>query len=552
MLYTIFAGSIILGQAAMPELAPITLRLANRQAVTVTLVREEGQAIKGDRVFDYNLSGPLGPTEGKVAVTKDPTWTRNDEPNFRLDGLSEPDSAFVVNALESVLSRSFEIGKSGGKFRLSTLAPGWNDRPKTISSRSVELKPVQFKAKYTIEGKEFEKKLGTMLVPTGRLSDPEYKDAAVPKPDEGARELNEMAPGIAAISVQPWRPEFKDTEAIISRYDLKIVSKSMQRFTVSGINPDPETVVITINPGMMLAPNRASVQHVGIASQFKMVLPTASLVSSLFGSGFQERSTAVGDSLCLEIFMALPENDPMRLALPNNSGLVRMLENSLADGKLNRKDQAGVWIVNDGASYEQIVSSLTPDPTPGEYIEALFESGRIGKVDLRSPAFEKCLDSNLLASPGSAEATAYVAGLIAELKPKPYRDFLVNQRTKLRDWLASGTEAEKMHALALLGAGSLDRDNRTWVADFLVGAKSSIGNSGTLKLLEASPVLRSFQEALLGADAGLAYKAIAVLSAFPSQSSVPWLNSASDRLPLKTRQMAESSAQSIGNSGTLR
>jgi hypothetical protein len=250
--------------------------------------------------------------------------------------------------------------------------------------------------------------------------------------------------------------------------------------------------------------------------------------------------------------MALPENDPMRLALPNNSGLVRMLENSLADGKLNRKDQAGVWIVNDGASYEQIVSSLTPDPTPGEYIEALFESGRIGKVDLRSPAFEKCLDSNLLASPGSAEATAYVAGLIAELKPKPYRDFLVNQRTKLRDWLASGTEAEKMHALALLGAGSLDRDNRTWVADFLVGAKSSIGNSGTLKLLEASPVLRSFQEALLGADAGLAYKAIAVLSAFPSQSSVPWLNSASDRLPLKTRQMAESSAQSIGNSGTLR
>lgn len=532
----------------------MTLRLANGKSITVSLERREEAIVKGDRIYDYNLSGPLGKNEGKIPVTKDPQWTRNDEPGFKLDGLSSDDSAFMVSALESILVRKFEIGKPNGRFRLKEAVSGWNDRPKTVSNRSIELKEISIIAKYVVDGNRIEKKMGTMLVPTGNFSAPEYTEAKVPNPETGSRDLDKLAPGVSAIEVKPWRPEFQDTDAIVARYNLQITSKSMQRFSVSGVNPDTETVVITIKPGMMLAPNRASVQHVGIASEFKLVLPPASLVATLFGSGNQARSTAVGDSLCLEFLMEWPENDSMRIALPNSAPITRMLENATADGKINRKDQTAVWIVNDAPTFEDVRKTLNPDPSPTEYVEALFEAGTVAKVDLRSSVYDKCLDPNLLLSVGSVPATSYVARIIAELKPKVYRDFLSNQKTTIQDWLARGTEAEKLHALALLGAaaGTQDRDSRNWVGDFLIGSRTAIGNSGTLKLLWSSSTLRTFQESLLGNDPLIADKAIEVLLAFPTESSVQWLRSASADLPAKTRQKAEATAESIGNSGTMR
>ncbi len=217
--------------------------------------------------------------------------------------------------------------------------------------------------------------------------------------------------------------------------------------------------------------------------------------------------------------MALKEPDEsVRFALrPGRDPWLKVLA-SLAERSMFRGpwDQARTWIYTDRATYAELRERLTPPPSPGAYVKALWEVSRLTGTDFAKGLYSPCVSADLIEGfDAPEEAAEWLVGHLARTKT----DELVEATRYPEALLAALEGASSASAIAHLGrvAGAMlrnpDRSVRRAALDLLMLPKTARPG------LEKTGVLTEVWAVWAGPDPSLAESAARVLATYGA--SVP-------------------------------
>jgi hypothetical protein len=177
-------------------------------------------------------------------------------------------------------------------------------------------------------------------------------------------------------------------------------------------------------------------------------------------------------------------------------------------------DQARLWIYTDKASLSEINKRITPNVSPGLYLNGLWDLAQVGGVDLSDRVYKDCVDPALLLSPTSRpQAAEWFVNFLTDTDPKGLASFInKNLGTYSSNLAKSHDNIDFRHYAGLASSllGSSDKGVRLSGLAFL---QKGIPDDLRSEMVKRG-ALDGVRDALRSKDKEEATAALAVVSAY--------------------------------------
>ncbi len=279
----------------------------------------------------------------------------------------------------------------------------------------------------TTQGPKVKLKVGTLVLPT-----------------VGEDPLNVITP--ACLCTLPSTPEFgwipgggnfggtrTDSFAINwapastwGNANLELSCPDMNEFNITLVNGTTVPIRGVIGPGIILKPEDAKVQNMGVA-EYARFTAAPPLLATIAGAAAP--TTAKGYAMCLDMDRREPRStDKFTPAISGDETVTRLLILCAKERLKTPKDQTRFWIYRNAATLEEMRKRLLPGPRAEEYVQALHEVATIGMADLTDPKYRRCFSPELLNKTGNSRATEWFL-----------KTSLAWNASAISDWVARAT-----------------------------------------------------------------------------------------------------------------
>ncbi len=345
------------------------------------------------------------------------------------------------------------------------------------------------------------------------------------------------------------------TPALLASADFNVVCEDMNNCTVSATNPTDDPLTFVVHPGTLLASADPKVQDMAVASRIVLTMAprSSASVSVPMSRGpfdsFSWTTAATGRVLCLNMFKREPgPGDKFSVALPKSS-VVNQLAHFTAKQRIRGPwDQVRMWIVTDKAPLSKMSEVLIPGPTPGRYLDAMYEAHTNTAADLTSDEYSAVWEPRLISGASAdPDALEWFVLHMSQTDPNGLAAWVKSSLGEFRkNFDADAQDFEKAFAALvprLLGA-SEQKPLRGAAVAYLMGVPASSRAS-----VAALGGLSGLGWWLTTSDADAAAEALTVLEAYKTPDTVFWLANVSPQLPEAIRsRAAKALIEGIGQS----
>lgn len=334
-----------------------------------------------------------------------------------------------VHLMDSIFDEMCDQVGDLDKFDLQAKWDHWNEKHCALTFRDCELTQFNYLAHIqllrdtdagngrivTVQGPKVDTVMLTIWIPTGKYKEEvkvRCKCSVVGESREDHVSLNDPSSG---ITIQEDGKTRVATGQDLAKYGVVCVAENMNEAVWTAENPTNQPVEICINPGQQLVSTDPSVQDLCTTSETRLKLPAAMMTP---GQVVPAKVSAPGSVACLNMTKATPTSkNSFRIGTTSPPAIQRLAAFNAKESFRGLEGQIRIWIVTDHASLGDIQKYMIfPKPTPAMYLRALHTVATVGKVDVTSPEYRKCVEPILLTGGGAKKAQfAWLARTLAKV-----------------------------------------------------------------------------------------------------------------------------------------
>ncbi|MBL8059858.1 MAG: hypothetical protein JNK63_03970 [Chthonomonas sp.] len=319
------------------------------------------------------------------------------------------------------------------------------------------------------------------------------------------------------------------------------------------ITADGGTVPIrgVIGPGVILVPENAKVQNMGIAEWVRFGGPTAMTpqspadalgFSGLVGYNKTDASAPIaakGYAMCLDMDRREPNSaDKFKLAICGDETLTRLLILGAKERFKTPRDQTRFWIYRNAANLEEMRKRLLPGPREEDYVQALHEVATVGMADLSDAKYRRCFSPELLKRPGVPRATEWILQTSLPWNAPAIASWIGSAGPLFTQLLgAESKAADRAHAASIVRVLGASEDAA--VREATLKMLGELGAEHRTKLVAAKG-LSGFGSWLSTPNVAGATHGLAAAKVVGAQHFKAYLSNVSEDLPASLKQEAAS------------